>query len=74
MKILVIGAAGRTGSAVVEQAVAAGHEVTAFRGHVVVAVGAPRSRLAEPWTFSSLAEEVHLPHLGVSCHRDHAYV
>jgi len=30
MKILVIGAGGRTGRAVVEQAVAAGHEVTAF--------------------------------------------
>lgn len=30
MKVLVIGAAGKTGSAVVEQAVAAGHEVTAF--------------------------------------------
>ncbi len=30
MKILVIGAAGKTGTAVVERAVAAGHEVTAF--------------------------------------------
>ncbi len=30
MKILVIGAGGRTGRAVVEQAVSAGHEVTAF--------------------------------------------
>ncbi len=30
MKILVLGAAGKTGRAVVEQAVAAGHEVTAF--------------------------------------------
>lgn len=30
MKILVIGAGGKTGRAVVEQAVAAGHEVTAF--------------------------------------------
>jgi len=30
MKIIVIGAGGRTGGAVVEQAVAAGHEVTAF--------------------------------------------
>lgn len=30
MKVLVIGAAGRTGRAVVEQAVAAGHQVTAF--------------------------------------------
>lgn len=30
MKIIVIGAGGRTGRAVVEQAVAAGHEVTAF--------------------------------------------
>lgn len=30
MKILVIGAGGRTGRAIVEQAVAAGHEVTAF--------------------------------------------
>jgi transcriptional regulator GlxA family with amidase domain len=30
------------------------------RGHVVVAVGLLRSRLAEPWTLGSLAEEVHL--------------
>lgn len=30
MKILVVGAAGRTGRAVVEQAIAAGHDVTAF--------------------------------------------
>ncbi|MEH2179529.1 NAD(P)-dependent oxidoreductase [Nostoc sp.] len=30
MKVLVIGAAGKTGRAVVEQAVAAGHQVTAF--------------------------------------------
>lgn len=30
MKVLVIGAAGKTGKAVVEQAVAAGHQVTAF--------------------------------------------
>ena len=30
MKVLVIGAAGRTGRAVVEQAVVAGHQVTAF--------------------------------------------
>ena len=30
MKILVIGAAGKTGKAVVEEAVAAGHQVTAF--------------------------------------------
>ena len=30
MNVLVIGAAGRTGKAVVEQAVAAGHQVTAF--------------------------------------------
>ena len=30
MKVLVVGAAGKTGRAVVEQAVAAGHEVTAF--------------------------------------------
>ena len=30
MKILVIGATGKTGAAVVEQAVAAGHDVTAF--------------------------------------------
>lgn len=30
MNVLVIGAAGRTGSAVVKQAVAAGHQVTAF--------------------------------------------
>jgi transcriptional regulator GlxA family with amidase domain len=30
------------------------------RGHVVTAVGVLRGRLAEPWTASSLAEEVHL--------------
>lgn len=30
MKILIIGAGGKTGRAVVEQAAAAGHEVTAF--------------------------------------------
>ena len=30
MKVLVIGAAGKTGAAVVDQAVAAGHDVTAF--------------------------------------------
>ncbi len=30
MKVLVVGAAGKTGSAVVEKAVAAGHQVTAF--------------------------------------------
>ncbi len=30
MKVLVIGAAGRTGKAVVERAIAAGHHVTAF--------------------------------------------
>ena len=33
MKVLVIGAAGRTGRVVVEQAVAAGHEVTALVRH-----------------------------------------
>lgn len=33
MKVLVIGAAGRTGRAVVERAVAGGHEVTAFVRH-----------------------------------------
>lgn len=45
MKVLVLGAGGRTGRAVVQQAVAAGHQVTAFvhhaenyRGHVGVAV------------------------------------
>ena len=30
MKVLVIGAAGKSGRAVVEQALAAGHDVTAF--------------------------------------------
>ncbi len=30
------------------------------RGHVTAAVGVLRSRLAEPWTDGSLAEEVHL--------------
>lgn len=29
-------------------------------GHVVVAVNLLRSRLAEPWTLNSLADEVHL--------------
>jgi putative NADH-flavin reductase len=33
MKILVVGAAGKTGTTVVEQALAAGHEVTAFVHH-----------------------------------------
>ena len=33
MKLLVVGAAGKTGRAVVEQALAAGHEVTAFVHH-----------------------------------------
>lgn len=33
MKVLVLGAGGRTGSAVVQQAVAAGHDVTAFIRH-----------------------------------------
>ena len=33
MKVLVVGAGGKTGRAVVEQAVAAGHEVTAFVHH-----------------------------------------
>jgi AraC family transcriptional regulator len=36
----------------------AGHGVV--RGHVVVAVNTMRARLAEPWTLSSLAAEVHL--------------
>lgn len=31
-----------------------------IRGHVVAAVGVLRSRLAEPWTLSLLAQEVHL--------------
>jgi transcriptional regulator GlxA family with amidase domain len=31
------------------------------RGHVVTTVGPLRTRLAEPWTLSSLAGEVHLP-------------
>lgn len=30
------------------------------RGHVAIAVRLLRARLAEPWTLSSLAEEVHL--------------
>ncbi len=30
------------------------------RGHVVTAVGVLRTRIAEPWTLSSLASEVHL--------------
>lgn len=33
MKVLVLGAGGKTGSAVVQQAVAAGHQVTAFVHH-----------------------------------------
>ncbi len=35
-----------------------GHGV--LRGHVVIAVGLLRGRMAEPWTLSSLADEVHL--------------
>jgi len=31
-----------------------------IRGHVVVAVGVLRERLAEPWTLGLLAQEVHL--------------
>lgn len=42
MKILVVGAAGKTGRAIVEEALAAGHEVTAFvhsaDGHAVAGV------------------------------------
>lgn len=30
------------------------------RGHVVTAVGVLRSRITEPWTLNSLADEVHL--------------
>ena len=30
------------------------------RGHALVAIGLLRNRLAEPWTLSSLAQEVHL--------------
>lgn len=30
------------------------------RGHVIAATDALRARMAEPWTLSSLAEEVHL--------------
>jgi putative NADH-flavin reductase len=33
MNVIVIGAAGRTGKVVVDQAVAAGHQVTAFIHH-----------------------------------------
>ena len=31
-----------------------------MRSHVVTVVGALRTRLADPWTLSALAEEVHL--------------
>jgi len=46
MNILVIGAAGRTGKAVVEQAVAAGHQVTAFV-HTADGYKAPDVRVIE---------------------------
>jgi len=46
MKVLVIGAAGRTGKAVVEQAVAAGHQVTAFV-HTADGYKAPDVRVIE---------------------------
>lgn len=39
-------------------AVLVGHGVV--RGHVVAAVNVLRSRLAEPWTLNTLAEEIHL--------------
>lgn len=32
----------------------------AVRGHVARAIGVLRDRLAEPWTLTTLAEEVHL--------------
>lgn len=46
MKVLVIGAAGKTGRAVVEQAVAAGHQVTAFV-HSADEYNAPGVRIIE---------------------------
>lgn len=39
-------------------AMLAGHGVV--RDHVLVTIAVVRSRLAEPWTLSTLAEEVHL--------------
>lgn len=47
MKVLVIGAAGKTGGAVVEQAVAAGHEVTAFVHNADGYEAPPGVRVAE---------------------------
>lgn len=41
-----------------QTAIRVGHGV--LRGHVVTAVGVLRTRLAEPWTLISLAQEVHL--------------
>ena len=46
MKILVIGAGGKTGAAVVDQAVAAGHDVTAFV-HTAATYSQPNVRVAE---------------------------
>jgi putative NADH-flavin reductase len=47
MKVLVIGAAGKTGSAVVERALAAGHDVTAFVHTVGGSSPDPRVRVVE---------------------------
>ena len=41
-----------------DDAIRGGHGVV--RGHVVAAVGVLRTRLAEQWTLSALADEVHL--------------
>jgi AraC-like DNA-binding protein len=49
---------GLSASTVLAPASMAGRGV--IMGHVVVAVGVLRSRLAEPWTLGLLAQEVHL--------------
>lgn len=67
-----IAARGQAGVSDDRAAMLAGHGV--LRGHVVVVVGVLRSRLAEPWTLSSLAEEVHLSHLGIFCQPGDCYV
>lgn len=67
-----IAARGQAGVSDDRAAMLAGHGV--LRGHVVVVVGVLRSRLAEPWTLSSLAEEVHLSHLGIFCQLGDCYV
>ena len=47
MNVLVVGAAGKTGSALVEQALAAGHQVTAFVHHAADYQGPAGVRIVE---------------------------